>query len=51
MGFAAGDLHALRPRASADYLGGVLGRVNGQESMNFLLLLVLITNVPKNLDM
>ena len=34
-----------------DYLGGVLGRANGKESMNFLLLLVLITNGPKIPDM
>ena len=32
-----------------NYLGGVLGRENGQESRNFIFLLVLITNVPKNL--
>ena len=31
----------------ANYLAGVLGRENGEESMNFRFLLVLITNVPK----
>ena len=34
-----------------NYLGGVLGRANGQESMNFSFLFFLITNVPESPDM
>ena len=34
-----------------NYLGGVLGRANGQESMKFSFLFFLITNVPESPDM